>query len=116
MRLDALSAGTEAARGRFNGTVHSVFDNACNVALDDGRLLALLAPRIANVPHGVRIDMPPGFAFASRLIAGRRVGCRADRLRFAGTGNFETWVICLGGLFAVRRGAGFFLVIFILNV
>ncbi|HSA79247.1 MAG TPA: DUF2877 domain-containing protein [Geminicoccaceae bacterium] len=85
MRLDALSAGTGAARGRFNGTVHSVFDNACNIAIDDGRLLALLAPRLANVPHGVRIDLPPGVAFTGRLVAGQRVGCRTDRLRFAGT-------------------------------
>jgi hypothetical protein len=85
MRLEALSAGTEAARGRFNGTVHSVFDNACNIAIDDGRLLALLAPRTANVPHGVRIDLPRGVAFTGRLVAGQRVGCRTDRLRFAGT-------------------------------
>jgi hypothetical protein len=85
VRLEALSAGTEAARGHFNGAVHSVFENACNIEIDDGRLLALLAPTVANVPHGVRIDLPPGVAFADRLVAGQWVGCRAGRLRFAGS-------------------------------
>jgi hypothetical protein len=84
VQLAALSAGSQAPRGRFNGTVHSVFRQACNIQLDDGRLLALLAPEVGNAPHGVRVDVPTGFDFADHVTAGRSVGCRADVLRVAG--------------------------------
>jgi Protein of unknown function (DUF2877) len=84
MHLAALSAGAQAARGRFNGTVHSVFGQACNIRLDDGRMLTLLAPHLGNVPHGVRIDAPAGFAFSRHLAVGEQVGCRADLLRVVG--------------------------------
>jgi Protein of unknown function (DUF2877) len=82
MRLSALSAGEHAPRRRFNGAVHSVFRHACNVRLDDGRLLALLAPQLANLPHGIRVEMAPEFAFADCLRVGQAAGCRADVLRF----------------------------------
>jgi hypothetical protein len=85
MHLTALSAGSEAPRVRFNGVIHSVFEQACNIRLDDGRLLALLTPCLANVPHGVRIDAPAGFGFAARLAVGQAVGCRADVLRVTGS-------------------------------
>ena len=84
MRLLALSAGPQAPRGRFNGSVHSVFRQACNIRVDDGRLLALLAPDLGNVPHGVRLSVPTEFAFADHLTVGRPVGCRADVLRVLG--------------------------------
>jgi uncharacterized protein DUF2877 len=84
MHLAALSAGPEAPRRRFNGVIHSVFDQVCNILVDDGRLLALLAPRLGNVPHGARIAVPAGFGFARHLTVGRPVGCRADVLRTAG--------------------------------
>jgi Protein of unknown function (DUF2877) len=86
MHLTALSAGGQAPRGRFNGAVHSVFRQACNIRLDDGRLLALLAPQLGNVPHGVRLDLPAGFGFVRQVAVGQRVGCRADVLRVAGGG------------------------------
>jgi Protein of unknown function (DUF2877) len=84
MHLAALSAGSQAPRGRFNGAVHSVFRQACNVRLDDGRLLALLGPHLGNVPHGVRLDVPAGFDFPRQVAVGQRVGCRADVLRVGG--------------------------------
>jgi len=86
MRLQAISIGRQAARGRFNGAVHSAFGRAANIRLDDGRLLCLLAPCAGNVPHGVRLAVPEGFAFSDHLTPGRRVGCRADVLRVAATG------------------------------
>ena len=89
MRLAALSAGGQAARGRFNGAVHSVFRQACNIRLDDGRMLALLAPPLGNVPHGVRVDAPAGFVFSRHLAVGQRVGCRADVLRVEGGLAFD---------------------------
>jgi hypothetical protein len=84
MHLAALSAGPEAPRIRFNGVIHSVFDQACNIRVDDGRLLALLAPCLGNVPHGARIAVPAGFGFARHLTIGAPVGCRADLLRVSG--------------------------------
>ena len=86
MRLSALSAGEHAPRGRFTGAVHSVFKKACNIRLDDGRLLALLAPQLANLPHGIRIDMAPELTFAGHLRVGQTAGCRADVLRLGGAG------------------------------
>jgi hypothetical protein len=96
MHLAALSAGGHAPRGRFNGSVHSVFRQACNVRLDDGRMLALLAPHLGNAPHGVRLDVPAGFGFADHLTVGQRVGCRADVLRVVGglsidLGTAQAW-------------------------
>jgi hypothetical protein len=84
MRLAALSAGGQAPRCYFNGTVHSVFRQACNVRLDDGRMLTLLAAQLGNVPHGVRVAAPAGFDFARQLASTQRVGCRAGVLRSAG--------------------------------
>jgi Protein of unknown function (DUF2877) len=84
MHLTALSAGSEAPRMRFNGVIHSVFDQACNIRVDDGRLLALLSPCLGNVPHGARIAAPAGFGFARHLRVGGSVGCRADVLRTSG--------------------------------
>jgi Protein of unknown function (DUF2877) len=86
MRVQAISIGRDAARGRFNGAVHSVFLRAANIRLDDGRFLVLLSPRSGNVPHGVRLAVPEDFAFLDHLAPGRRVGCRADVLRIAQTG------------------------------
>jgi hypothetical protein len=86
MRVQAISIGRHAARGRFNGAVHSVFLRAANIRLDDGRLLALLAPRSGNAPHGVRLAVPEDFAFSDHLAPGRRAGCRADVLRIAQAG------------------------------
>jgi hypothetical protein len=96
MQLAALSAGGCAPRGRFNGAVHSVFSQACNIRLDDGRMLALLVPQLGNIPHGVRVAAPDGFAFSRHLAVGQRVGCRADVLRVAGglsvdLGGAQAW-------------------------
>jgi hypothetical protein len=84
MHVAALSAGGRAPLGRFNGAVHSVFSQACNIRLDDGRLLALLAPHLGNVPHGVRLHLPDGFVFSRHVGVGQRAGCRADVLRVVG--------------------------------
>jgi Protein of unknown function (DUF2877) len=96
MHLAALSAGGQAPRGRFNGRVHSVFREACNIRLDDGRLLALLAPHQGNVPHGVRLDLRAGFDFSRQVAVGQAVGCRADVLRVTGglsidLGTAQAW-------------------------
>ncbi len=108
MHLTALSAGPEAPRIRFNGVIHSVFDQACNIRVDDGRLLALLAPCLGNVPHGARIAAPAGFGFARHLTVGAAVGCRADVVRMAGLsidlGTAKPWQAGLAA--AADRSAG----------
>jgi Protein of unknown function (DUF2877) len=97
MHLAALSAGPEAPRTRFNGVIHSVFDQACNIRVDDGRLLALLMPCLGNVPHGARIAAPAGFGFARHLTVGEAVGCRADVLRMSSLsidlGTAQPWQV-----------------------
>jgi hypothetical protein len=80
LRVHAISAGEHAPRHRFDGAVHSVFEKACNIRLDDGRLLCLLLPQLADLPHGIRIEAPQ-LDFSRHLEIGQRVGCRADVLR-----------------------------------
>ena len=86
VRLYALSAGEHAPRHRFAGAIHSVFEKACNIQLDDGRLLCLLLPQLANLPHGIRIEAAPALDFSHHLRAGQRVGCRASVLRLGEAG------------------------------
>jgi len=74
------------ATGQFTGSVHSVFERACNIALDGGAMLALLAAEFDNVPHGARLDTPSGFAFDRALCVGERVSCRGGTARFATAG------------------------------
>jgi len=84
--LHALSTGSRMATGNFAGSVHSVFGRACNITLDDGGMLTLLAAEFGNVPHGARLDTPPGFKFDHTLRAGERIGCRGGIARFAAAG------------------------------
>ena len=84
--LHALSTGSRMATGNFAGSVHSVFGRACNIALDDGGMLTLLAAEFGNVPHGARLDTPPGFKFDHTLRTGERLGCRGGIARFAAAG------------------------------
>ena len=101
MRLAALSAGSQAPRGHFGGTVHSVFREACNIRLDDGGLLGLLGMHLGNVPHGVRLEVAADFDFRGHLTVGRTIGCRADVLRVAGSalaidlGTAQPWAASL---------------------
>lgn len=85
-QIRAISAGAKMEIEHFTGTVHSVFARACNVALDDGRLLSLLASELGNAPSAVRLEMPPGFTFDAALKTGERVSCRAGVMRFGEAG------------------------------
>jgi hypothetical protein len=86
MRIQAISIGAGVPGGPFAGVVHSVFRRACNLRTDDGDLVALLAPELGNLPHGIRIEAPGRLAFSDHLRPGRRVGCRAAVLRIADSG------------------------------
>jgi hypothetical protein len=50
--------------------VHSVFERACNFETRTGELVTLLAQRLGNVPHGVRLAGPAA-PFGSWLIPGQ---------------------------------------------
>lgn len=84
--LHAVSVGARMATGHFTGAVHSVFGRACNLTLEGGGMLTLLAAEFGNVPHGARLDVPPGFAFDRTLCRGERLGCRGGVVRFAAAG------------------------------
>jgi hypothetical protein len=71
---------------RALGRVHSVFDRACNVALDDGRLLGLLDRSGASAPLAIRLDVAgglrarfvPGEPFSIKAGVWRTRGCRGE--------------------------------------
>ena len=85
-QIRAISAGAKAETERFTGTVHSVFARACNISLDDGRLLSLLAAELGNAPNAIVLETPSGFAFDRALRTGERIGCRAGVMRFGKAG------------------------------
>ncbi len=82
MRLFALSAGIEAPTERFSGIVHSIFVRACNIALESGALLTLVASEKTNVPNGLRIGAPAQFAFPDFVRVGEPAACRGGTVRF----------------------------------
>ena len=85
MRFQALSIGVEVTPNPFNGTVHSVFRQACNVSLEPGTLLTLLPCQKGNVPHGIRLDTSSHSVFLHALRVGQPVACRGGILRIDGT-------------------------------
>ena len=79
--LRAVSIGTRVKPHRIDGTVHSVFADACNIEGADGEIFTLLSSRKPDQPGGIRLALPEGFAFGDRLSAGDRVSCRSGFLR-----------------------------------
>ena len=53
--LRADTVGSRVPREDRGGRVEAVFENACNVLLDSGQLITVLARRAGNVAHGVRL-------------------------------------------------------------
>jgi hypothetical protein len=56
--IPALSIGARAVCRFAQGSVHSVYRQACNLEVDHGVLLTLVARELGNVPHGVRCALP----------------------------------------------------------
>ncbi len=72
---------------RFGGQVHSIFQNACNLRLDDGSLITLLSAGQADLPQGIRLDTEPDFTFDTQdLRPEQRVICESGAVRFANSG------------------------------
>jgi len=95
--LSAVSIGPRVKPHRIDGTVHSVFADACNIEGTDGEIFTLLSSPKPDQPGGIRLASPPGFAFSDHLSAGDRVSCRSGVLRVHGRAitidlrHAETW-------------------------
>lgn len=83
LRLAALTAGSGVGSEPFRGRVHSVFDRACTLERDDGRLLFLVAREQGAVPQGFQLATPPGFRFRDYLRGGETAAARGGILRLA---------------------------------
>jgi hypothetical protein len=64
--MRAETIGSRVPRTRCSGRVEAVFQHACNVALDAGGLVTVLAPHAGNVAHGVRLSRDVQFGFHMR--------------------------------------------------
>lgn len=83
MCLKAMSIGYAIPRTNFDAVVHSVFRSAVNLRLVRGdKLLTVIASREADLPQGIRLDIPDDFSF-ELFHAGEQVTCRDNFLRFA---------------------------------
>jgi hypothetical protein len=85
VEVRALSVGRAVPRLNFQGAVHSIFRNAANVrGAGEGLLLTLLLAGEADLPQGIRLDAPNGFAFEG-LPVGTRAVCREGVLALGDT-------------------------------
>lgn len=85
MHFQALSFGSQVPIQHFSGTVHSVFQQACNVRLESHGLLTLLPSEKDNVPHGIRLNTSSQPGFLDFLRVGQSVACRGGILRLGGS-------------------------------
>lgn len=81
MHFQALSIGALVPTHHFNGSVHSVFHQACNLRLESHALLTLLLAKQNNVPNGIRIDPAFQLPFLNLIRVGQPVACRGGILR-----------------------------------
>lgn len=84
MHFQALSVGIRVPTRHFNGTVHSVFRQACNLWLEADTLLTLLPCQTGNLPHGIRLNTFSHSVFLHGLRVGQPVACRGGILRING--------------------------------
>lgn len=85
MHFQALSIGIQVPTHHFNGTVHSVFHQACNMRLESHALLTLLPSEKDNVPHGIRLNTFSQPVFQDLIGVGQSVSCRGGILRIGGS-------------------------------
>lgn len=82
----ADSLGASVPRARLAGTVHSVFPRACNVLLEDSRVVSLLAPEIGRSAHSIRVSADKAMRFDQLLGAGEKVLLDKRSATFAARG------------------------------
>lgn len=96
-RIRALVTGHGVEKRHFDGSIHSVFDRVCNVMLDDGGLVSIVAPEFANAPRAVKIEISRFASFSSFTEVGQSANCRAGIIRLSGVDktidlrNASTW-------------------------
>lgn len=80
-RITAETIGCRVARASRGGRVAAVFAHACNLAMDDGALVTVLAENTGRVAHGIRLacELPR----YRGLRAGTPVHLDAERLVFS---------------------------------
>lgn len=95
--LSAVSTGPRVEPDRLDGTVHSVFADACNIENAEGEIFTLLNSRKPDQPGGIRLATSREFAFSDHLSAGDRVSYRSgflqvqDRNFVVDLRHAETW-------------------------
>ena len=82
MYFNAVSLGYAVPQNDFNATVHSVFQSAVNLQLEnDGELLTVVVHSQADLPQGIRINAQKTFSFGE-ICRDEIVTCRGRILRF----------------------------------
>jgi hypothetical protein len=82
MYLPAISIGYAVPDGDFHASVHSSFQSALNLRLEDGiGLLTLVGSSEGDLPQGIRINTPEGLSFEG-FQNGELVICREGVLHF----------------------------------
>jgi hypothetical protein len=79
-QLWAETIGCRVPRRNQTGHVEAVFERACNISLDSGGLVTVLARRAGNVAHGIRLACD--HVFGLRLRRGLPVRIGAERMVF----------------------------------
>jgi hypothetical protein len=81
MYLPAITIGYAVPVGSFDASVHSVFQSAINLRLNEtDNLLTLLASSEADLPQGIRVDTPDDFSFEI-FPTGQQATYKDDTLR-----------------------------------
>src|SRR5512140_841501 len=84
MYIRAVSIGHAVPRIHFDAVVHSVFDSAVNLMLNDSNeLLTLLAFDEGDLPQGIRLEPSNELSFRS-LTTWTDAACRNGVVRFSG--------------------------------
>jgi hypothetical protein len=73
----------------IKGMVHSLFDHACNIKLENGRIMAVITPRLANYPSAIKLDTEDDYNlrhFGIRV--GTGITLNVERIMFDGVPAF----------------------------
>lgn len=82
MYFSAISVGCAVPQNDFKTTVHSIFESAVNLQLENnGELLTVVAYDQADLPQGIRINPQKTFSFGE-ICRDEIVTCRGRILRF----------------------------------
>jgi len=76
MFLTAITIGYAVPNENFDASVHSVFQSALNLRLQEShQLLTLVTANEADLPQGIRVDTPDGFTFETFRVGEQATCC-----------------------------------------